>query len=120
MLTKCSRELSHAPKLAVMAGTERWPIRRKRGTSRDKTIRPVMALREPLFKPVTATMRDWAPGANRVLARGFVAGIPGFESCAPQEFALLSHVDGTERKVYSGREHRRCNRQTATHRGRAR
>jgi hypothetical protein len=43
-------------------------------------------------------MRDWAPGANRVLARGFVAGIPGFESCAPQEFALLGHVDGTERK----------------------
>ena len=37
-------------------------------------------------------MRDWAPGANRVLARGFVAGIPGFESCAPQEFALLGHV----------------------------
>jgi hypothetical protein len=28
----------------------------------------------------------------------------------------LGHVDGTERTVYSGPEHRRCNRQTATHR----
>ena len=44
-----------------------------------------------------------------MLARGFVAGVPGFESCAPQEFALIGHVDGTERKVYSGPEHRRCN-----------
>ena len=28
----------------------------------------------------------------------------------------IGHVDGTERKVYSGPEHRRCNRQTAIHR----
>ena len=28
----------------------------------------------------------------------------------------LGHVDGTDRKVYSGPEHRRCNRQTAIHR----
>jgi hypothetical protein len=28
----------------------------------------------------------------------------------------LGHVDGTKRKVYSGPGHRRCNRQTSTHR----
>jgi hypothetical protein len=28
----------------------------------------------------------------------------------------LGHVDGAARKVYSGPEHRRCNRQTAYHR----
>ena len=28
----------------------------------------------------------------------------------------LGHVDGTERKIYSGPEHRRCNRQTTYHR----
>jgi hypothetical protein len=28
----------------------------------------------------------------------------------------LGHVDGTERKVYSGPEHRSCNRQTTYHR----
>jgi hypothetical protein len=31
-----------------------------------------------------------------VLTRGFVAGLPDFESSAPQEFALFGHVDGTE------------------------
>ena len=28
----------------------------------------------------------------------------------------LGHVDGTEWKIYSGPEHRRCNRQTTYHR----
>ena len=28
----------------------------------------------------------------------------------------LGHVDGTERQVYSGPEHRRCNRQTTYYR----
>jgi hypothetical protein len=35
---------------------------------------------------------------------------------APGEPWDLGYLDGTERKLYSGHEHRRCNRQTTYHR----
>jgi hypothetical protein len=37
------------------------------------------------------------------------------ELIAPGQKWDLGHVDGTERTVYSGPEHRMCNRQTETH-----
>jgi hypothetical protein len=48
------------------------------------------------------------------------AGLTRWARCnefiQPGEPWDLGHVDGTEHTVYSGPEHRRCNRQTATHR----
>jgi hypothetical protein len=59
-----------------------------------------------------ARRRRWAPLVEAGVVRCTRCG----ELIRPGEPWDLGHVDGSERTVYSGPEHRRCNRATNTHR----
>jgi hypothetical protein len=59
---------------------------------------------------------------RRAIAPMVAAGMVRWARCGdlitPDEPWDLGHVDGTERTVHSGPEHRRCNRATETHKRR--